>query len=244
MALALRKPEDRSGLVALIVWLLPGSRLKTRLLNALGNDIHPDVTIGPNIVVACGPFRVSERARVGALNTFRNMAEVRIGAGCFLGNLNSVTAHPDFQPDHPWAGRLILDPESGVTSRHYLDCSGEIRIHRMAAIGGVQSILQSHEIDLRRNEPSIGRISIGEYGLTATRALVLKDAHVPPRSVLAAGGVLMRGDTEGKEGVYAGNPARFVKELRDAKWMSRSELDTPVRRAAAARVDSTAEVTD
>ncbi|ADG79211.1 putative protein OS=Tsukamurella paurometabola (strain ATCC 8368 / DSM / CCUG 35730 /CIP 100753 / JCM 10117 / KCTC 9821 / NBRC 16120 / NCIMB 702349/ NCTC 13040) OX=521096 GN=Tpau_2608 PE=4 SV=1 [Tsukamurella paurometabola] len=41
MALTLRSPQDRSGLLALVVWLLPGSRLKTRLLNALGNDIGP-----------------------------------------------------------------------------------------------------------------------------------------------------------------------------------------------------------
>ncbi|ADG79208.1 putative protein OS=Tsukamurella paurometabola (strain ATCC 8368 / DSM / CCUG 35730 /CIP 100753 / JCM 10117 / KCTC 9821 / NBRC 16120 / NCIMB 702349/ NCTC 13040) OX=521096 GN=Tpau_2605 PE=4 SV=1 [Tsukamurella paurometabola] len=166
---------------------------------------------------------------MGSLNVFRNLSEVQIGEGCFFGNLNSITAHPDFQRATPWAGRLVMAAESGITSRHYLDCSGEITVCRMAAIGGVQSIMQSHEIDLRRNEPSIGRISIGEHSLTATRVLILKDAHLPPRSVLAAGAVLTRGDTGEKEGVYAGNPARFVKVLGAAKWMSRSELDTPVR---------------
>lgn len=225
----LREPRDRSGLLAMVVWLLPRSRWKTLLLNALGNEIDTDVTVGPNLVIGCGPFRIGKGVAFGSLNAFRNMAEVVIGAGSFVGNLNTVSAHPDYQKETEWAGRLLLAPESGITSRHYLDCSGEIRIGTFGMVAGVKSVLQSHELDLRRNEATIGRISIGEYAFTATRVVVVKDAHVPPRSVLSAGSVMLRGDTCGKEGVFSGNPARFVKDFSDAKWMSRTELNTPVK---------------
>lgn len=211
-----------------MVWLLPRSQWKTKLLNLLGNRIACDVTVGPNLVIGCGPFVIGEGVAFGSLNAFRNMAEVRIGAGSFLGNLNSVSAHPDYQHQTDWAGRLILAPQSGITSRHYLDCSGEIRIGRMGMVAGVKSVLQSHELNLRRNEATIGRISIGEYAFTASRVVIVKDAHVPARSVLSAGSVMLRGDTRGQEGVFGGNPARFVKEFTDAKWMTRSELNTPV----------------
>ncbi|MBD1319027.1 acyltransferase [Gordonia hankookensis] len=162
------------------------------------------------------------------MNVFRNLGAVSLGDEAFIGNWNQITAAPAYQKYHREAGRLFLADGAGVVNRHYLDCSGSVRIGRMSMIGGIRSIIQSHELDLYDNATSIGTIDIGEYVFTGTAVLVLKGARIPDRTVVAAGATWTELDDDASPGLYAGTPARRLKAIDDAAWMTREHVHTPV----------------
>lgn len=222
------RPRRFHSAVSILAWLLPASLLKNRVLRLLGNDIGRDVTIGTTLVLSCGRFSLADGAVISTGNVFRRMNRVSLGARSVIGRLNLITASPEYQAFDNRAGVLRMGEESMVTNRHYLDCSGMIELRYRSMIGGVKSILQSHEIDIVRNRTTIGRITIGDQSFVSTSCLLLKNAHVPDRSYVAAGSVFLanRSDEVPRPGIYAGTPAKWKSEMRESAWWDRDELHT------------------
>jgi acetyltransferase-like isoleucine patch superfamily enzyme len=214
-----------NALLSLIVWLLPNSNFKRWALRKLGNHIGQNVLLPPTIVLGCGPFWFGDSTHMGLLNTFRSLRHVRIGNNSGLGNFNYVTAQPQYQLHSDYVGFFIVEEMSGITSRHYLDCGGQIILRRNSGIGGLRSIFQSHEIDLLKNETGVGQIILEENSMTGTGVIMLKGAVLPEKSVLAAGSVLTKAPRSVEmqtHGLYAGAPARFVRELKDFAFWDRA----------------------
>jgi hypothetical protein len=67
--------------------------------------------------------------------------------------------------------------------------------------------------------------------MTGACCLLLKDSHVPPYSVLAAGTVLSktRDDAEVKRGLYGGVPAKFIRELPELGWYGDDDVVRDVK---------------
>jgi acetyltransferase-like isoleucine patch superfamily enzyme len=199
-------------------------------LRRLGNQIGRNVALGPTLTLGCGPFTIGDEASIMSFNSFRRMSSVEIGPRSFIGNLNQFSAAPGYQQFSQLVGKLILGESCIITNRHYFDCSGQIIMRPFSGIGGLRSIFQSHEIDLEDNETTVGRIVLGENAMTGTACVLLKDAYLPERSILAAGSLLTKAkqtDNLPARGLYAGVPARFIREVNPMKWWDRQSFNTP-----------------
>ena len=221
-------PKPPSRILGLMTWALPASSVKNRLLRRLGHTIGDNVVIGPTLVLACGTFVLADGVSVGTGNVFRRLRRVDIGRNGAIGNFNLVSASPEYQRFDGRAGVLRMSEESIMTNRHYLDCSGIVELRRRSMLGGVRSILQSHEIDIVTNRTTIGVIVIGERSFVGTGCMLLKNAHVPSESLIAAGSVVLarRSTDDLKAGIYAGNPARWKSTLHGSAWWDRATLHT------------------
>ncbi len=224
----MKSTRTPNPVLSLVFWMLPAGAVKNMVLRLLGNEIGRGADLGPNLVLRCGRFSCGAGSSIGAFNVFRNLAAVELGDHAFIGGFNQVTAAPAYQRIDRDAGRLVLAAGAGIVNRHYLDCSGGIRLGRMAMLAGVRSIFQSHELDLRHNRATAAPIAVGEFTFTGTRVLVLAGASVPARSIVAAGSVWVRGSDPARPGLHAGNPARWIKPVADWEWMSRRDVHTPV----------------
>lgn len=229
-----RKSKRPNALLSLLIWLLPSCGFKIWALRRLGNNIGADVTIGPTLVLSCGHFSLDDGATISPFNAFRRLANVRIGKNCFIGSWNQITAAAEYQEYSDLVGLLLLEEQSILMNRHYLDCSGQIILRRYSAIGGIRSIFQSHEIDLTEDKTAIGRIILGENAMTGTAVIMLKDSYLPERSVLAAGSIAAKAK-EGAElppsSLYGGIPAKPLRPLEGIAWWhreSRGSYATPV----------------
>lgn len=216
--------------LSLIVWLLPSSDVKRRLLRLLGNDVAPDAVIGPNLVLGCGRFSVGDGVIIFNFNVFRNLTYVQLDERSLIGSWNQFTAAPEYQGYSDKVGILLMKKLAGITNRHYFDCSGQVILNTNAGVGGIKSIIQSHEIDLAENRTTVGRVILGENAMSGTACIFLKDSYLPPRSILAAGSLLAKAkeSNETPEGLYAGTPARFVREIAEVAWWNREHTLTPV----------------
>ncbi|MDT5211076.1 MAG: hypothetical protein QOF67_3491 [Mycobacterium sp.] len=216
--------------LSLFAWLLPNSRIKTWILRRLGNEIGNEVVLGPCFVVNCGRFVIADKAVIFPRNAFKNLAMVKLGYGALIGQLNQFTAAPEYQQYSDRAGCLLMGEQSAFTNRHYVDCSGQVILRPYGVVGGVRSIVQTHQIDLKGNKTTVGKVVIDENAISLTACVLLKDSYLPPRSVLGAHSLLMKPspDDELKSGLYAGNPAKFVHEIDEFTWWGRETWLTGV----------------
>ncbi|AGB21771.1 hypothetical protein Mycsm_01359 [Mycobacterium sp. JS623] len=217
--------------VSLFAWLLPSSALKTWVLRRLGNEIGENAFLGPNLVWNCGNFSVGDDTIVDPFNLFKGLARVELGSRVRIGRYNQFSAVPAYQQFSDKVGLFIMRDISLVTNRHYIDCSGQVIIGHHAAVGGMRTIIQSHEFDLAASGATIGKVTVGEYAMTGACCLLLKDSFVPPYSVLAAGTVMSRQRENGdaRRGLYGGVPAKFIRELPDLDWYRDDDVVRPVK---------------
>ncbi|MGA7051841.1 MAG: hypothetical protein WBZ37_11290, partial [Mycobacterium sp.] len=100
-----------------------------------------------------------------------------------------------------------------------------------SALGGIKSIIQSHELSPIDNKTEPGRVVLGYNSMTSTGCILLNGAYLPERSVLAAGSVLPRakeGQDRPVSSLYGGAPARLIREIKEAQWWDRAHTNTPV----------------
>lgn len=226
--MSVRRPNKWLSLLA---WLLPSGRFKLWALRSLGNHIGHDVFLGPNLVLNCGHFSIADGAAIMNFNIFKQLSSVELGPKSIIGRFNQLTAAPEYQRYSPVVGTLSLGESCIITNHHYIDCSGQVILRPFSGLGGVKCIIQSHSIDLIDNTTVPGRVVLGRSSGVFTASVMLMDSYLPERSVLAAGSVLTKakpGHEMPVRGLYAGAPARFIREVKELEWWDRTETNTPV----------------
>jgi len=166
-------------------------------------------------------------ARIGHLNLMRSLENIEMGDGAIISNLNWISAHPKaddkfFQKYKARQPSLILGRESAITSKHIIDCTDKVTLGKYSTIAGYNSQLFTHSIDLVESEQSCAAITIGEYCFIGTRCTILPGVEIANKVVTGAGSVLIRNLEKGK-GLYAGQPAVFVKSLEKLGYFSRTK---------------------
>ena len=77
----------------------------------------------------------------------------------------------------------------------------------------------THSIDLKNNRQDTSPIRIGNYAFVGARCTILKGAILPDYSVLGACSLLNK--QYNTPGLYAGNPAKYIKSLENYKYFER-----------------------
>jgi acetyltransferase-like isoleucine patch superfamily enzyme len=132
-----------------------------------------------------------------------------------VGQFNWVTAASELRDLSATAGHLLLQNGAAVTNRHYLDCSGGIRVGSYATVAGVRSVLISHAIDTEYCYQDVAQIEIGDFSLVSSNVKIVPGAQVPKESVIGMGAVVQRGLSH-PGFLYAGVPAEKKKKLHGA----------------------------
>ncbi len=215
-------------LVSLAAMLLPWPLRRLVLVHVLGYSIHKRARIGFSVICPAR-LEMGEFALIGHLTVCRPGLELlHLGEGAIVGNLNWLGAvafknSPHFHDQPDRRPELIVHDYAAITNRHSFDCSDTVSIGRFTTFAGVRSIVLSHSIDLVTCKQRAQPVSIGEYCFVGTAAVVLPGTRLPDYSVLGANSLLNKIYTEPYY-LYAGNPARPVKQLSaDSKYFTRTK---------------------
>ena len=206
---------SRRGL-AVAAAFLPQSAKLFVLRHFLGFQIHETARIGFSIVMP-GRLVMGPGARIGHLNVVKGVASVALGDHATIGNLNWITGSPmtsqarHFYDQHRRPS-LLLGNHAAITNRHLIDCSDAVDVRGHATFGGFRSQILTHSIDVVDSRQRCHPVSIGAYAFVGTGCIVLPGSELPAHSVLGAGSVLT-GKLQDEYWLYAGNPARPVKQL-------------------------------
>jgi acetyltransferase-like isoleucine patch superfamily enzyme len=168
-----------------------------------------------------------EGSRIDHLTVAIHLDRMELGAFATIGRGNWITGFPKgdttphfrHQPDRDPA--LVMGEHSAITKSHHIDCTARIDIGAFTTIAGYQSQLLTHSIDVLENRQNATPIRVGHHCFVGTRCVMLGGAVLPDYSVLGAASLLNR-SLEEPFALYAGSPAKLVKELpKDAGYFHR-----------------------
>jgi acetyltransferase-like isoleucine patch superfamily enzyme len=194
-----------------VVALLPRSRVKNRLLTALGWQVHPTARVGICLIQRVDRLVVGERCVVGHANVLRDLHHVTFGPGARMGRWNWVSGARMLKED-PSRHHLELGRESALMSRNYVDASGGVRIGEFTTVAGVRSTFITHGIDLHDSEQRTAPIEVGAFSIVSSNVRLVPGAVVPDHSLVAMGAVVTPGLVEPYR-LYAGAPATARRPL-------------------------------
>jgi acetyltransferase-like isoleucine patch superfamily enzyme len=222
------------GALVTVVAALPASELKNSLLRHLGWAIGDRVHIGQCLVFRVDRVDIGDGAYIGSFNVIKDLAALTLGESAEIVHWNWVTASRQLG-DEGAACLLQLGPHSNITSRHYVDCTGGIRVGTHSAIGGVRSTLITHGISatswpartLRKsNTHTFSPIEIGDYCLISSNVQVSPGTVVGSRIVVGMGATIAGRLLD--PGLYMQSRATLVKSDLGGEYFRREagHIDT------------------
>lgn len=205
-----------------VLGLLPPSRLKNALLRRVGGyRVGSRVVIDPCLLINVDQLILDDDTFVGLFTTLRDLRSVELGRGAHLGRFNWVTAARMLRHQSDRHATLKLDEGAGLTSRHYVDCSGGIRIGKYSTVAGVRSVFFTHGIDTSGGWQVGSPIVIGEFCLISSCVRMVPGVTIADRCVVAMGAVVADSLTE-SDCLYAGVPA-VRKHAVSGNYFGRTE---------------------
>ncbi len=166
-------------------------------------------------------------SRIGHFTVCKGLELLHMGSHASIGRANWITGYPSGSSQHfvhqpERLPCLIMGDQTSITHRHLIDCTNSVSIGSFTTVAGFRSQILTHSIDLENNRQSSAPITIGDYCFIGTDCVLLGGSSLPDRSVLGAKSLLNK-QYECKSWLYAGTPARPVKELeRELAYFARS----------------------
>jgi acetyltransferase-like isoleucine patch superfamily enzyme len=205
--------------------LLPWPLRRWVLNSVFGYQIHPESRIGLSWVFP-KRLKMDAHSRIGHLTVCKGLEVLEVGPHASIGRANWITGFPlngwkhfDHQTERDPS--LIIGEHSSITNRHLIDCTNSVSIGAYSIFAGFRSQILTHSIDLEMNRQSSAPIRIGNYCFVGTDCVLLGGSMLPDNSVLGAKSLLNKPYSEAFW-LYAGNPARPVKELaKDLQFFTR-----------------------
>jgi acetyltransferase-like isoleucine patch superfamily enzyme len=173
----------------LLIMLLPQSAVKNATLRMLGHDVAKYSRIGINLSLGNKLISLQEYARIGNLNVIRNLNHLQLCNGAQIGNLNWISAAPEFSKQEMNA-KLILRVQSAITNRHYLDVSGTLEIEDGGAIWGVKSTVMTHGIDPTTWLQTAKKTTIGRKTVIGSNSVVVPGTSIPDGCYFGMGSLI------------------------------------------------------
>lgn len=206
--------------LTLLVFALPACAAKNVLLRWLGHSIAENVHVSPCFVDNVDRFELGQGVHIGVGNMFRGLRLVSLGREANIGKWNAISAGRVFLTGEDDRGVFRLGDHAAIVSRHVIDCSGGVFVDEFAVLGGLRSVLITHQADYRTSTLTTARITIGAYTLVNACNQFAPGANVPARCVTALGAVIAPGlEAEGR--LYGGVPARNLKAV-EGLWFERT----------------------
>lgn len=200
-----------------LIWLLPACRIKNALLRGLGHDVHPSARLGICLVHGGTRFDVGAYTVIGHGNVFRSLRTVHIGSDAIVGQFNWFSVAPSLRlPADGEAGKLTMGDHAVLTNRHYVDCSGGVRLARFGTLGGVRCTVLSHSVDLATGRQTLAPVTLAEHAFVSTNCLVMAGSRLAERAVLAAGSVTALHGRYDEHTLYGGVPAKPLRAIDGA----------------------------
>ena len=184
-------------------------RIGLTIIDAGTCEISDDVQIGHlNLLIGIRSLQLGDHVRIGHLNIIRGGDEVSLGRYTELLRLNEINSIPEPDVVNPVDPRFLLGPGSIITAGHKIDFTDRVKIGRRTIIGGRNSSLWTH--NRQRTRP----ITIGDFAYVGSEIRIAPGGVIPSRCVVGIGSVIT-GELAGENQLFAGVPAKPVKQLEE-----------------------------
>lgn len=202
------------GAVAIVAVVLPWPLRRALFQSMFGWKLNPTSRIGLSLILADHVI-LEAGARIGRSNVISPIGLLHLGPYASIGHGNRIMGAQkanlySAEPDRRSA--LIMGEHSALTRDHLVDCTSTVTIGRFTTFAGYRSQILSHSPDFENARQISQPVRIGEYCFIGTGCIVLFGTNIPDFSIVGAGSVFTRTQTE-PYFIYGGNPAGPIKAL-------------------------------
>ncbi len=200
----------------MLVFLLPSSAFKIKVLNRLGHRIHPSARIGICWVQAVERFEIAEGVQIGNFNAFRFLKLVQIGTGSRIVMFNWFLGGSGFEPgavDNGTMRTLRMGEHAHIISMHYIDCGGGVILEDNAWITGIRSTVLTHAFDPVNGGLILEPVTLEKSAAISTNCTVLPGVTIGEGALLAAGSTAWTRQQVAAAHLHGGVPARRLAKL-------------------------------
>lgn len=169
--------------------LLPPSIVKNRLVKMTGHDVDDKSSIGITLALRVHFFTFENNTKLGSFNVIRNLNHLHMSDGAQIGNLNWISAAPEFSVMDTNA-RLIMGSSSAITNRHYLDVSGTLEMMTGSALWGVRTTVMTHGIEPDSWKQSAIKTTIGERSVIGSNSIIVPGTTIPDGCYFGMGSLI------------------------------------------------------
>jgi carbonic anhydrase/acetyltransferase-like protein (isoleucine patch superfamily) len=156
--------------------------------------------------------KLGHGSHIGAFNVVRDLREFVLDEGAAIGQWNWITASRDLASSLDAPASFMMGRQSALTSRHYVDASGGVKVGPFATVAGVRSTFITHGINVTESRQVVNGVEVGEFSMVGSNAKLTPGCCVPAYSLIGMGSVVVRGLSE-RYSLYAGAPARLVRAI-------------------------------
>ncbi len=191
--------------------------IRRRLLCVFfGYKIHPTAHIGFSFIIP-RELEMGRHCKIGHFCVCRNIDRLEMGDESGMGSFHLITGIPTTNKNHfqhveNRRCEMVLGRCVGIPSRKFFDCNGGIYIGDYTTVAGQWTQFLTHAIDIYHSRQDAKPIRIGKYCFIGTGCIVLPGAVLPDYSVLGAGAVLNKPQTESGGGYICRSSCRAEEE--------------------------------
>lgn len=209
-----------------VTFLLPWPIKRMFLVRFFKYEIHPSARIGLSWIYPRKLIMDSD-SNIGHFNVAVHLDLISIGKNSSIARGNWITGFPSKTNSKHFSHQInressfLIGQHSAITKNHHIDCTNIIQIGNFVTVAGYASQLLTHSINIELNIQDSSPIVIGDYCFIGTASTILGGANLPSYSVLGANSLLNKSYSQPYR-LYAGNPAKEIKELQmDFKYFTR-----------------------
>ncbi len=205
-----------------LVFLLPPSGLKNRLLRTLGHAVPASARVGINLVQRVDRFELGEGTVIHHFNWFRDLRLVKTGTGCRILLFNWFTGDSGFEPGMEQTARmrtLEMGDHSHIISQHYFDCGGGVVIGNQTWITGIRTTVLTHAFDPHNGGMILEPVVLQDRAVIATCCTMLPGTIVGEGALVAAGSTTWTGQEAKGGNLHGGVPARRLSAISIPGWV-------------------------
>ncbi len=199
-----------------LVFLLPPSKLKNRLLNRLGHQVHPTAQIGISWVRRVERFELAEGVQINHFNVFLHMKLVQMGRGSTMVMFNWIVGGSGYEPgaeDHGALRTLRMGESAHMISMHYLDCGGGVIMENNTWFTGIRSTVLTHAFDPVNGGIILEPVTLKQGAAVSTNCTLLPGVTVGEGALIAAGSTAWTRQEIAAAHLHGGVPARRLTPL-------------------------------
>lgn len=173
---------------------------------------------------------LEDEAKIGHLNFINAIDYFEMGEDSMLGRQNWITGRSTTDSNSYLNSpnrkcEMIVGKKTRITDHHHFDCNGGIYIGDFTTVAGLDTQILTHGVDVYNSQQKANAVQIGDYCFVGTKSIILMGGKLPSFSILGAGALLNKSHHE-EYGLYAGSPARKLKELPEsAVYFNREEAN-------------------
>lgn len=184
-----------------------------------GFELDPSSRIGFAWVLP-GHLKMGPGAEIQHRTFAHRLDLIEMGEGAIIGRGNVITGWPrdlpgEYETETERRSELIMEEQSCIVLRNYLDCSNSVRLGAYSYIGGTGTKVLTHYADIPTSVVRTAPVRIGHHCMVNSDCTITAGAVLPDCSVLGAKSLLNKAHSQDHR-FYGGAPAEPIKELDPA----------------------------